>query len=128
MDKLEILNMEAGNKLNASVAELIMGIKVEYPFGEGYPYYLKGNPEIPKEHFKYDTIPKYSMDIVAAFQVSNKLKEDDLTLELIDGADGNVMATFISISGDHIFRYESAVCMTVPEAICKAALFREVIA
>ncbi|MBA7656223.1 hypothetical protein ES703_64138 [subsurface metagenome] len=131
MDKNTILAME-GNKLRAEVAQRIMGIKVEYPFAEGYPYYLREDKD---GKMKWDIVPGYHRDISAAWQVVEKMRS-------MEDGEGNSLLCCLTIYSDHDLVWDIRWCYSefsnrndghkthclptcyddFPEAICKAAL------
>lgn len=126
MTEEEILALEAGDQLNAEVASQIMGIKVEYPFGEGYPYYLRGDKD---GKMKYDTVPQYSTDILAAWPIVMGCPGMKITFHrtirpsVIEGSDSlkklpdGRLEWFYVVHEGHEVRAPEA-----PEAVCKAAL------
>lgn len=70
MTRDEIMNMPAGRKMDALVAEKVMGLKVDYEFNEIL------EPRVPFLVDKYDEwgyLPNYSTDIAAALQVVEKM-------------------------------------------------------
>jgi len=112
--KEEILTIEAGRKLDGLVGQEVMGVKVEYPFGSRYPYYLREG--------KWDTVAPYSTDIKAAWEVVEKLRGHEFRMhneyhdEKWHGYCG------IEQPEDLGEGYFSATAEYLPEAICKAAL------
>lgn len=134
MTKEEILAMEAGRKLDGLVGKEIMGIEVEYPFAEGYPFYLTDNG---KGKRVWDTVAFYSTDISAAGQIVEKDGAWDIKKryrphpEDPSGSPGRpTYQAAVQISDydpyeDELFNKwsgRSPWCWTLPEAICKAAL------
>lgn len=104
MTKEEILAMEAGAILDATVAEQVMGIQGWFQYSDG----LK-----PKAY-------RYSTDISAAWQVVEKMKGNrQFMCELINRTAG--WSDF-----NHKYELNDWLCSFLerlnPEAICKAAL------
>lgn len=115
----EILAMEAGGDLDALAAERILGLAVERHYLGGYlcNVYVKGTRT---------SIFRHSTDLLAAWQVKEKLNGEGLLLTLID----------LCPSGENLCRAEfwdnmglvpskvvgRAEAEFAPEAICKAAL------
>lgn len=76
MTKEEILAIESGRKLDGLVAKEVMGIEVEYPFAEGYPYYLTEDKYAKKRYSPakvWDAVALYSTEVSPAWQVVEKL-------------------------------------------------------
>lgn len=133
MTKEEILQL-VGNELNAEVASKIMGIKVEYPYAAGYPYYLredKGWRDGGGPKMKWNIVPNYG-DIVAAWGVVEKLEALGYYIEIMANILGERRIRFTLLGaylgtgvghkvisqGECLFRN----IKEVPEAICRAAL------
>ena len=113
MNVEEILAMKAGRLLDSAVAEGMMSIKVEYPFASGYPYYLREDKD---GQMKYDSVPSYSTDISAAWQIWQQLKFEDAF------ADALIKVLHILSSFGVRDEIRFLVQEIAPEAICKAAL------
>ena len=116
MSKEEILTM-SGNKLKAEVAQRVMGIKVEYPFAEGYPYYLREDKD---GRMKWDIVPNYPGDISDAWQVVENLEALGFYFKL-DSWEIEFYASGADI-GKNTVRFDVLTSRSVSEAICKAAL------
>lgn len=111
--KKEILAMKAGRQLDGLVGKEVMGIKVEYPFAEGCPYYLREDED---KKMKWDIVPFYSTDTVAAWQVVDKV---------IDGHGFELYTATEYAQGKwfaHFYGLARAEADTATEAISKAAL------
>lgn len=113
MVREEVLALE-DNKLRAEVAQRIMGIKVEYPFGAGYPYYLE------EGGMKWAPIPNYPADILAAWQVVVKMEELGFYFKL-DSWQVEFYASGSDISKNTV-KFDGLTPELVCPAICKAAL------
>jgi len=114
-----------GNRLKAEVAQKIMGIKVVYPFAEGYPYYFREDKD---GKMKWDIVPDYPGDILAAWQALEKLAEllmDEETglspsIYILRAKDG---CYTLAVEADGKVEWgKHPYCDTAPKAICKAAL------
>ena len=126
MNRLEILEVEAGKKLDACIAEWKDGCYHDWkgqPIIHGGLFLVCTKCDASRNGGRYLPNQYYSTDISAAWQVVEKMIKDELSLELIIGADGNTLATFFNI-GEIVYRHNpnQVVCESVPEAICKAAL------
>lgn len=137
--------LSAGRELDALVAERVMGREVLYQSGNisrtanddgqhaemwvGRPTTLE---RCQKDCSEWNTgmrlrlkpmpkgNPRYSTDIAAAMQVVEKLRGQSLAVSIMDtdaGAGGNWSVTF-----DSPVRGFEAECLSLPEAICRAAL------
>jgi len=133
MTEEEILAMKAGPGLNAEVASQIMDIKVEYPFGEGFPYYLKEDdrwtndvPWAGQGKMKWAPILPYSTDISAAWLVWLAVTKDEPEgWAIYSDSNGEVSVEHYpdDYKGDReAFCGDFRVDGLFPEAICKAAL------
>jgi hypothetical protein len=99
MTREEILAMPAGRELDAIVAKAIGYVSLTTHWN-------------PIDNM-YGTLPHYSTDISAAWEVVEKLQQDFMFIDIFSTSDSyNVLVT----NGDAV-NAEKA-----PEAICKAAL------
>jgi len=127
MTKEEILAMEAGQELDVLVAEEIFGIEVEWdyalwdvdkqcgklPFRKGAPRTVLG----PMAHSVSNTIPGYSIDISAAWQVIEKMRTLDTYIEIGNGWQPEEY-WWVRLKPEEIYAWGKI----LPEAICKAAV------
>jgi hypothetical protein len=108
---MNIDELQAGRELDALVAEKVMGYTLGTPPSPESAINLAG-PEYPV------TVPHYSTDIAAAWQVVEKFKDRDWRFILDKYDDG--WGIEIELSGG---KYGSgAVAETAPLAICRVAL------
>lgn len=108
MTKEEILSKEAGEKLDAFVAEIVMEIQGWFKYSNGY--HPKASP--------------YSTDILAAWPIAEKLHLAVFSV-CIDGHWKWACCKNYNVSSpERVLNWvgELVVCEEAPEAICKAAL------
>ena len=124
MTREEILAMKAGRELNIRVAEDVMGFEFSEDeiFGDTESYKLSRR-RTPLARFAgnqiYGPLRHYSEDMSAAQRVVDKLKKYNVRLEFNHHTE-NWEAWFSHRKAD--FSYPIASAVTIPEAICKAAL------
>jgi len=104
MTREEILAMEVGERLDAFVAEGVMGIQSWFQYSDGL--HPKASP--------------YSTDILAAWKVVEKLYAEELELSLKSYIK-NKPGFLCSFAKENVSR-GIAGGKTAPEAICKAGL------
>lgn len=113
MTRDEILNMPAGRYLDSKIAEMVMGLTVDYEFDE---------PHIPSLRDKYDEwgyLPNYSTDISAAWEVIEKIKDEHLTFDMFYRPHEQKWWVTVFAS-DHA--KDHGIADTAPLAVCRAAL------
>jgi len=132
MTTKEIDNLEAGSKMNALVAEKVMGCKVEYKH--------KGAPEEPScgcnerrphnqlwNELSDDLLADYSTSISAAWEVLEKFRGNGKEWELVIGLN-NYTISNMDCEGQFLpgWTYNDGIILvdapTAPLAICRAAL------
>ena len=108
MNRDEILAMPAGRKLDAIVAEKVMGFELDR---------YRPNNAIDRVSNYSHGIKKYTTDISAAWDVMKKLQENFIFIDLFSTSDSyNVI----------INECDSVNAEEAPEAICKAALINTI--
>ncbi|MBA7668343.1 hypothetical protein ES703_76453 [subsurface metagenome] len=120
MHREEILTMEAGRPLDGLVGKEIMGIEVEYPHGEGYPFYLV---KTGRGGMAWDTVLFYSTTISGAWPVARKMGLGVFPLNNGDWACCRASYLYhLEVTQDHYSDPNLVICKEAPEAICKMAL------
>lgn len=127
--------MKAGRKLDALIAERVMGWRLE-DYGEGsiYFYAPRGTCGASCDHHLH-LLPEFSTDIADAWSVVEKMKADKGFISITfyedypnkrtpsQGMDGPPYKAHWSVSGLGIGYQEGKIAAdTAPHAICLAAL------
>jgi hypothetical protein len=115
MNREEILNMPAGRKMDALIAEKVVGLRLDWEFAE----FQNGEPSAPTLRDKYDEIgvlPFYSTDISATWEVIEKMGDIAWSLASAWNLSGKRAGFSMWISG------KSVIADTATLAICRAAL------
>lgn len=140
-------DLPAGRKLDALIAEKVMGLEKvaphrqgfdgrsgwhdDYGFGDGYVRNPPKWPQEPRfpEDYNFQRVPPYSTDIAAAWDVVEKLGNwhgfDFLvwrTAEASQYHEGDWQAGWYEAGFDGPESRASAYAKTAPIAICRAAL------
>lgn len=114
---MDIDKIEAGQELDALVAEKVMGLKVR-----GNKYVEMGDSEIPPIALD---IPRYSTDMAAAWQVVEKIKATSSRGYVLDFFRG-VWTVGLRACGDagepELYDHDAGRAEEAPVAICRAAL------
>lgn len=128
---MNIDEMQAGRELDAMIAEKVMGVTIQ-EFGSdsfggyclkkenGDLYYFKGDCQIK---FSIDEakeiIPRYSTDILAAWEVVEKMKKNyGINIEIRDYAVScEIQGEFKTFGASDVREHGS-----VPLVVCRAAL------
>lgn len=122
MNRLDILAAEPGEELDIAVAEFLGCEVVMQAFSLTDELGIMRFEKESGKHVFEGNLPEYSSSWSDVKAVIEHMNDNDYNLELIVGADGNSMATFMLVSGDKILKHDAMVCDTPQEAICKAAL------
>lgn len=131
MTREEILAMEPGKEMNTLIARHVLGREVYLDREE---WIKKGMPHIQywSEHVRYPaywsnsymdslTVGDFSFDLSAAWEVVEKI-DKEATVKRYQGISSWRYWCRISGTGPKDFDEKIAHGVTVPEAICKAAL------
>lgn len=113
MTREENVEMEAGRELDKAVAIHVMGCKCYYPAVLGANTSLPGSTKLV-------SLPEYSSDISAAWEVVEKLREKKLFV-YVETYIGSYYARVKTAGQPREVGY-SLECENVAEAICKASL------
>lgn len=130
MDSKEILATEAGRKLDGVICKEVIGLNVQYPYGEVYPY-------IMVQVGVWVSVPEYSTDISSAYQIMERGGAWDIKKRFRPHPDDQpgspgraTYQAYVFLSNYEEWESElinkrlgrSGWCWSLPEAICKAAL------
>ena len=118
MTRDEILNMEAGRKMDALIAEKVMGLPPEWTHFE--PHGKEFDTSIGR--VAISEVAHYSTDIAAAWEVMEKMSK---RYDIVVGVCGGLASCKILREVEHDWKWEMIVEQiyeSSPFAICKAAL------
>lgn len=144
MTRDEIINMPAGRKMDALIAELVMGLSVEhlpvrYEEGntedgaDGWSGFVCPRCRRPQDMLDEPCAKNYSTDITAAWQVVELLSNDGYAPNLVNDDGGKWYLSFDGTQNLDPVTFVTAFtdtpelwCESAPLAICRAALLADV--